>query len=322
MQCSLVKPILDYHQFRVKSVNPIRTGKFNRCFLVKLAEPVEMKMQECERFILRVAPPDSDSFLFYEEHMMRQEPGLHRQIRQKTSLPVPQIYFCDQSRQLIDRDYLFMEWLPGKPVSEQTLSRKAFDHMSRQVGQYLRQLHDSVQNGQYGYLGEHRCMLPQHDWKSAFATMWTLLAEDIHKAGVFSEEEQAMAEDAFDRHQTLFHTPSPACLLHMDIWSQNILTDAKGNVTGLLDWDRGLWGDPEIEFAVLEYTGFDTPAFWEGYGRQPEKNAAWEIRYTFYHLYEVQKYLVIYSLRNLQGEERIRKIKDYSMKLLETLLKA
>lgn len=79
----------------------------------------------------------------------------------------------------------------------------------------------------------------------------------------------------------------------MDIWHQNILVDEAGNVTGLLDWDRALWGDPEIEFAVLDYCGISQPAFWEGYGRARDTSSEAQIRQVFYLLYELQKYIVI-----------------------------
>ncbi|WP_256973118.1 aminoglycoside phosphotransferase family protein [Nostoc sp. T09] len=70
------------------------------------------------------------------------------------------------------------------------------------------------------------------------------------------------------RHKrSLDYTESPR-LLHMDVWFQNILVDSAGNVTGLVDFDRALWGDPEIEFAVLDYCGISEPAFWRGYGRE------------------------------------------------------
>ena len=42
------------------------------------------------------------------------------------------------------------------------------------------------------------------------------------------------------------------------------LVDANNKVTGLIDWDRALYGDPEIEYAVLDVCGISKPAFWEG----------------------------------------------------------
>jgi fructosamine-3-kinase len=106
----------------------------------------------------------------------------------------------------------------------------------------------------------------------------------------------------------------------MDIWSQNILIDNKGNITGIVDWDRALWGDPEIEFAVLDYCGFNNAAFWEGYGKQPEQSKENRVRMIFYHLYEVQKYLVIYTLRRSQPE-RVIQYKNYALDVIDKLLK-
>ena len=99
--------------------------------------------------------------------------------------------------------------------------------------------------------------------------------------------------DLFRLHEAHFERPVPAALLHMDIWSQNILIDEAGNVTGLVDFDRALWGDVEIEFAVLDYCGISEPAFWAGYGRQRDQSQAALIRRQFYLLYEIQKYMPI-----------------------------
>ena len=66
----------------------------------------------------------------------------------------------------------------------------------------------------------------------------------------------------------------------------------------MLDWDRALWGDPEIEFAVLDYCGISEPAFWEGYGSQRDNSREACIRRTFYLLYEVQKYILIRLVRS------------------------
>ena len=92
-------------------------------------------------------------------------------------------------------------------------------------------------------------------------------------------------------------------VLHMDVWHQNILVGETGEtVTGLLDWDRALWGDPEIEFAVLDYCGISTPAFWQGYSRTRDVSRSAQVRRVFYLLYELQKYIVIRAGRN--GDRR------------------
>ena len=69
------------------------------------------------------------------------------------------------------------------------------------------------------------------------------------------------------------------------------------------DWDRALWGDPEIEFAFLDYCGISEPPFWEGYGAVRNRSPEAEIRRLFYLLYEVQKYIVI---RRVRGNDPVR----------------
>jgi fructosamine-3-kinase len=150
---------------------------------------------------------------------------------------------------------------------------------------------------QYGYLGAHRPMDPQPTWWQAFRAMWNALLDDTVVAGGYSAQEAEGMRTLLDAYASEFARPAPAALLHMDVWSQNILVDEEGTVTGLVDLDRALWGDPEIEFAVLDYCGISEPAFWEGYGQERDRSPAAQIRQRFYLLYEVQKYVAIHLWR-------------------------
>ncbi len=209
---------------------------------------------------------------------------------------MPAILAHDFSHAEIGRDYLLMERLPGTPLSHHRgLTQDALGDLLREVGRCLRQVH-AITGDHYGYVGEHHPMEPQPAWASAFHVMWHLLLDDIERCGGYSPEEVAHMRRLLDRHMVVFDRPVPASLLHMDVWAENILTDERGRLTGLIDWDRACWGDPEIEFAVLDYCGISESPFWEGYGvdRSPEA----EVRRVFYLLYEVQKYIVIRRVRS------------------------
>ncbi len=258
----------------------ISTGKFNASFYVRVGG---------EEYVLRVAPPDDGVFLFYEKNMMKQEPGIHKILLAKTGVPVPRVVAFDESRSVIDRDYIIMERLPGEPLSERT--PPGLDEILRGVGAALSEVH-AVTSDKYGYLGEHRPMQPENTWAAAFRVMWESLIRDIEKTGHYSAAECRFMERLPDKHIDVFDYDAPASLLHMDVWAQNILADG-GSLSGLLDWDRALWGDPGIEFAVLDYCGISEPAFWEGYGKERDVSREARIRGVFYHLYELQKYIVI-----------------------------
>jgi aminoglycoside phosphotransferase (APT) family kinase protein len=262
---------------------PIRTGKHNTSYYVRGAG---------DDLVLRISPPDDAGFLFYERRMMAQEPQLHALLRAETSVPVAGILTFDDSRTLVDRDYLLMTRLPGMPLTEAALTKTQVDDVFEQVGTYLAQMHALVAD-RYGYLGSHRPMQPQPTWPEAFAVMWNKLLDDVVACGGYTPEEADALRRLLDVYRPHFEHRAPASLLHMDVWSQNILVDGAGRVTGLVDLDRALWGDPEIEFAVLDYCGISEPAFWRGYGRDRDTSFPAQIRARFYLLYEVQKYIVI-----------------------------
>ena len=272
------------------NLSPIRTGRHNTSYWVE---------SNLGHFVLRIAPPDDAGFLFYEQRMIRQEPELHDLIHSHTNLPVSRVIGQDFSRTHLDRDYLLMTARPGTPLSDAPgLTPTKFQRALRQVGEYLHQLHaltapDCLGTEAYGYLGAHHPMEPQPTWAAAFRVMWNKLLDDVVACGSYTQSEAQSMRDLLDLYLKHFDRPIVPRLLHMDVWSQNILIDEEGNVTGLVDFDRALWGDVEIEFAVLDYCGISEPAFWEGYGSLRDESPSAIIRRQFYLLYEVQKYMPI-----------------------------
>jgi len=280
--------------------SPVPTGKYNTSFYVDgWKKPL----------VLRIAPPDErDQNLFYEFRMMRQEPGIHSLVRERTDAPVAEIVAHSTRHPAIGRDFVLMERLSGRPISDVSLTRQGAGRVLASVGRALSQVH-AITREEYGYVGEHRPMEPQKDWASAFGIMWGKLIDDIEGCGGYSKEDADRMRRLLEQHLPVFARDVPASLLHMDIWAENILCTPEGELTGLLDWDRGLWGDPEIEFAVLDYCGISEPAFWEGYGRERDASPEAEIRRIFYLLYEVQKYIFIRRVRSSSaaGAEQYRR---------------
>jgi aminoglycoside phosphotransferase (APT) family kinase protein len=270
------------------SAVPVPTGRFNHTFIVTGGK---------RRFVVRIAPADSAGFVFYEKNMMAQEPGIHKLVREKTRVPVPEILLHDDSRKIMDRPYLIMEHMEGAPLSEAYVGRGQVSRIYRQVGEWLKEVHSGVTAEKYGYLGAHRPMEPQETWNRAFIVMWNKMADNIRDIGEYTEAECGRVKALLADHMQHFTRKVPSSLLHMDVWAQNIMVSEKGEAAGLLDWDRALWGDPEIEFAVLDYCGVSEPAFWEGYGEKRDLSRSGRVRNLFYLLYEVQKYIIIHKLR-------------------------
>lgn len=302
MNREILQAIIDKHVHQdIRGIERVSTGKFNSTFFVQVVS---------DDLVVRVAPPSDAGFIFYEKNMMAQEPELHRLLRKQTSIPVPEIFVYDTDHDIIERDFLIMERLPGIPASQAGfLNQTMWNDVLGQIGGMLKEVHGITTN-RYGYLGAHQPLPPQPTWQHAFTLMWQTMINQIHEVGAFTDAERDELLQGFDDHRQAFAVDAPASLLHMDVWAQNILINREGEVTGLIDWDRACWGDPEIEFAVLDYCGISEPSFWRRYGkgRKPDDPNV-RIRFYFYYLYELLKYIIIRRLRtkDLQQAERYKR---------------
>lgn len=273
-------------------ITKIPTGKFNESYFVD---------DNDKKYVLRIAPLPQIPVLFYEKNMMKKEPAVHSIILDKTNVPVAKIIRYDFSGSIIQNNWLLMERLRGDALSEISIGGKILDKLFFKLGRSIREVH-KIKNSWFGYPEKSGHDPGEKNWYNAFFKMWSGLLENIRETNLYSDNDVEWLKTLLAEKKIYFnHNPEPS-LLHMDIWAQNILTDQNGELTGIVDWDRSLWGDPEIEFSVLEYCGISKPSFWEGYGKTPEFTRGYEIRRLFYFLYEHQKYIYIRSMRNNSWE--------------------
>ncbi|MHA1370159.1 MAG: phosphotransferase family protein [Promethearchaeota archaeon] len=302
----------------------IKTGLFNTSFILYFKASLDVLRRhywnDDTKLVMRIAPPDDAGFIFYERNMMWQEPAIHEVLLEKTSIPVPEIIVSDFTRQLLNRDFLIMEYLPGSPLSNvyQHLNLTKLKRVFYQTGEYIAQAHEITYPRQYGYRGRHKPCPTKDTWRDAFYVMWNYLLNDLVDCGAYSIEEANAFRSTLEIYIDLFPKRPSASLLHMDVWSQNILVDDEGNMTGLIDWDRSLTGDPLIEFSVLDYCGILNPAFWNGYGKKLEIDLDQDVCMKFYFLYEHQKYIII-NIRRNNNPTKANQYKRESIRILKTI---
>lgn len=314
MQTSVetVQQLLEAANFTGKNwdISPFGAGRFSETFRIAA---------DHDSYIMRIAPPDDMRLLFYEYRMMRQEPGLHKIIREQTDIPVPEIIYYDFSRQLIDRDYLIMPEIPGKPLSEASLDMKEQQKALYQWGDYVRKLHTITDPyNRFGYLGEHYCMEPQNTWKDAFRMMYRKELEDIQQTGIYDRETVDYAMQLLDDNLHVFESPQASHLCHGDLWVTNLLVDNTGEVQALIDFDRACWGDIEWDLAIADYCGITQSSFWKGYGQKIEaKEGDAALRKFFYILYEHQKYIVIAMSQRRNDPSGAKRYAEQSLSIMK-----
>jgi len=290
-------------------IKPFGEGKFSETFLAT---------DGSREYVIRVAPPDSLLQLFYEYHMMRQEPRIHQLVLKHTNVPVPSIIRYDFSRHLIERDYVIMPRLEGITLNQANLTATERKKVFKQLGNYLRQIHAITDSENFfGYLGEHHCMEPRLTWWEAFKTMFSKELDDFVKTGIYNRKTADGIYQVLEAQARVFEYAATSHLLHGDLRMGNILVNDNREISGVLDFDRACWGDVEWDLAIVEYCGLLNEDFWQGYGKKiniQEGDAA--IRRMFYLLYEHQKYIVISMSDRRNDPARARKYADDSLAVI------
>ena len=87
------------------AVYELKEGWFNAAYNVRLADDREV--------ILKIAPPQGSEILTYEKDIMVTEVSSMRMVRENPAIPVPEIYYFDQARDLCNSNYFFMAKLEG-----------------------------------------------------------------------------------------------------------------------------------------------------------------------------------------------------------------
>ena len=100
-----------------------------------------------------------------------------------------------------------------------------------------------------------------------------------------------------DRDKTVFEEVSESKLVHWDCWDGNIFIHS-GKVTGIIDWERSIWGDPLMEVGFRTYA--DNICFQKGYGirsltENQERRALW---------YDIYLMLLLHWSTNIENMKR------------------
>ena len=263
---------------KVRGIQPLTAGWFNASYAISFqgAHP---------DLVLRVAPDPALRLLCYEKDMMRAEIKVYELIQQ-LDVPTPQVLGYDVERKIINRDYMFLARLSGRPLNEvsDSLSQENNDALQYELGVYTARM-QALQGPCFGYIGGQ----PEQaaSWRQAFLNMVFALLDD----GV---ELEAQLPLAYQQIRTMFTDLAYALdeiqqpsLVHWDLWPVNVfvVADDSGHysIESIIDWERTFWGDPEAEAPVV--TMHYGPSFFKGYGKELAAGRSARIRQCMYRLY-------------------------------------
>jgi aminoglycoside phosphotransferase (APT) family kinase protein len=260
---------------KIDRFTELTDGMYNTVALIELVDG--------QKSVLKVAPPDRVKVLRYEKNIMRAEVDVLRLIRAQTEVPVPEVIAIDTSRCLIDNDYYLMTFVPGVGMYKlrQQLSTQDQRAIDFRTGEYLHQM-NAITGSSFGYFAQPEFHFST--WQETFQCMISHCLQDGRDAGVELPFPNDMLGARLQTFTTVLDEVTQPRLVHWDLWDGNIFVDPETKkITGILDCERALWGDPlmEVNFGAFGVN----PALIEGYGLDLLSTLGAKTRRTLYNIY-------------------------------------
>ena len=280
----------------VVEAEPLIGGGFAAVWSVQLSDG--------RAVVLKVEPPSTAKLLRYEQQLVEAEAEYFRLVRdQAPAVPVPEVLAMGT-----DPAWLFTIRLPGVALSQ---LGKDVDTAAvrRDLGRAVAALH-AVTGERYGYAHDRPSGAT---WTSAFRGIIEALLADAGDWSVDLADVPSRIRTALERADLTFD--GPPALLHFDLWDGNVLAtvqDGEARLSGLVDGERWLWGDPLVDLVspALFRRIEDEPdhPFLAGYvaasGADPLAQPAARQRLRFYRLHLALVMVVELASRGDVGPER------------------
>ena len=210
-------------------------------------------------------------------------------MKENKRIPLPTILIADDSKAILDFNYIVMEKLQGDVLAKVSdgLDKQVLYSIFKQVGRLLREIH-SITFDYYGYIpidkrfpNNKEFMI--HEFESKLI--------EFEKLG---DDKTTMKKlkTILENSQGLFIDDGTAHLCHGDYHENNILVAKNGHglkVSGVIDFGMIKAADPLFDISRFYYYGIKgnkvkEDGFWEGYGKLPEGE---RVKLTLYELYQI-----------------------------------
>lgn len=222
----------------------------------------EVYLNNSGSVIIKIAPPEDIAVQTYEKNIMYAEVTTMEKLAQYEDIPVPRIYGYDESCTVCPSPYFIMEKLRGESLNKigYTFSKEQLDGFHFEIGKILKKL-SGVVCPCFGLPGQREYQ--SDNWYTAFFGMMTSAIEDAARVDVRLEVPPEKLMKKLLRDKNIFDEVTAPALVHYDCWDGNIFIE-NGKITGIIDWERSIWGDPLMELGFRTFS--PDPAFQKGYG--------------------------------------------------------
>ncbi len=212
--------------------------------------------------ILKVAPPAGARIMTCEKNIMRSEVQAMEKVSAVEGIPAPKVLGFDESCQICEAPYFFMEVLSGRSLStvKDTMTAKAQREVYEETGRIIRRV-NAITCPCFGY--PEQPAFQGMEWFPVFRKMLEAGIRDAAAGQVDLKIPTGELLRLLEKDRDVFAEVTKPCLVHWDCWDGNIFVESE-RVTGIIDWERCLWADPLMEVNFRTYG--DNTWFRKGYG--------------------------------------------------------
>ncbi|WP_062294488.1 aminoglycoside phosphotransferase family protein [Demequina phytophila] len=195
-----------------------------------------------ETVAVKTSVPDTRRLLGYEHDMLRSERD-HLRLVEPLGLPTPRVLHEDLTRATVDVEVLVMSLLPGMPWDSATdvMSPASNARTFHQVGEALAAF-GTLHGPLFGFPADG-FRLGDATWPGFLRRLVDSAVDDAAAWGVDVQPRRLLA--AVEAAEAALAQVAEPTLVHADLWHGNVLVDPQtGDVTGIVDFERSLFGDP------------------------------------------------------------------------------
>jgi aminoglycoside phosphotransferase (APT) family kinase protein len=250
------------------------------------------QLEDGRRVVVKVGPPPDVRLLRYERDLIAAEARCFQLIAEHApQVPVPRVLHQGS-------DWLVTTALAGETLHSLKQRDPSFDdHLVQvQVGAAMAALH-GITGPAFGYDGGRASGA---SWPDVFVDIVYDLLADARDWDVELPVEVEAVENALDRNADVLADVDRPALVYFDGWDGNLLVqsgpDGRPHLSGLVDGERFLYGDPLMDFVTPALFGRierePEHPFLQGYGRAP---VAFDVRSRRrLALYRMHLYLLMF----------------------------
>lgn len=286
----------------------LKGGLFNTTYF--------LQFENNKKYVLRVGPVNRHLLMPFEHNLMNAEDYFYNLCKEE-NIPVSNVVICDTSKNIIERDYMIVEYIESIVMSEANLTKNQKDFLYEEIGRYAYKI-QNIKGQQFGRLAD----IVQGN---GFNIWGEYLKSDIEKItnlhlkyNILNIEQVNNIKSLIVKYENIFNEITIPRLTHCDLWEGNILLDKNDltKIVAIIDGDRAIFGDEEYEFGspymINEH-------FIKGYGRDLDMSNKGVIKrkiyWIAYNLLDCYVWFIQYNNAK-NGQE----IKDKILKLVEELL--